>query len=111
MLTFTEIEAGGKCAGKGGDWMQAVSVDKRKIHSHEATNAGARPLAMADRGVAAKVCSLRGNEEQRHFLQSLGFAPGAEVTVVSELAGDLIVDVKGSRIALGRQIAHKIMVE
>lgn len=91
--------------------MQTISLDKGTIHKREAKNAGARPLSLADRGAKVLVCNLRGNEEQRHFLASLGFAPGAEVSVVSELAGDLIVDIKGSRIALGRQMAHKIMID
>lgn len=91
--------------------MDAVSVKQGTAHGHEARQAGARPLTMADRDVPMLVSSLRGGEEQKHFLGTLGFAPGAKVSVVSDLAGDLIVDVKGSRIALGRPLAHKIMVE
>lgn len=83
------------------------------FHKEARRHAGCRalPLSMAGQGKKAQVRSLRGNEEQKRFLQSLGFAPGTQVSIVSELSGDLIVDVKGARVALGRQVAHKIMVE
>lgn len=90
--------------------MEAVNYKTAAAHSHGARNAGALPLSMAGRGVKMQVCSLRGGEEQKRHLASLGFAPGAEVSVVSDLAGDIIVDVKGARIALGKQMAQKIMV-
>ncbi len=71
---------------------------------------GVHPLALNGRGAPARICQLHGSEEQRRFLGTLGFAPGCEVRVMNELAGDLIVEVKGTRVALGRQLAHKVMV-
>ena len=46
----------------------------------------------------------------RHFLKSLGFVEGGEVTVVSEMGGNLIVNVKDTRIALSKSMAGRIMV-
>lgn len=73
-------------------------------------SANMRPLAMAgdDAGI---VRDLRGNAETRHHLESLGFVQGASVRVVSSMGGNLIVDVKGSRIGIGKALAMKIWVE
>ena len=51
-----------------------------------------------------------GKEETRRFLEKLGFVPGGTVTVVSEIEGNLIVNVKDSRVAIGKDMANKIMV-
>ena len=45
-----------------------------------------------------------------HRLRELGFVPGGTVTVVSEIEGNLIVNVKDSRVAIGKDMANKIMV-
>ncbi len=54
-----------------------------------------------------KVC---GQEQQRHYLETLGFVPGTEVTILSELHGYYIVMVKGSKIGLDKTLAKKIIV-
>ena len=46
----------------------------------------------------------------RAFLEKLGVAVGGEVTVISEIAGNMIVYVKGARVAIGKDMANKIMV-
>ena len=51
-----------------------------------------------------------GSTETKKHLTNLGFVVGGNVTVVSSVAGDLIVNVKESRIALNREMAGKIMV-
>ncbi len=51
-----------------------------------------------------------GKEETRRFIENLGFVAGTEVTVVSETNGNMIVNVKDSRIAIGKEMANKIMV-
>ena len=51
-----------------------------------------------------------GKEEIRKFLENLGFVAGGTVTVVSETGGNLIVNVKDSRVAIGRDMASKILV-
>ena len=68
------------------------------------------PLSMADAGAVNTVKTIRGRDDTRRFLASLGFVEGADVTVVSALAGSLIVSVKDSRVALSQQLASRIMV-
>lgn len=51
-----------------------------------------------------------GKEETRRFLENLGFVVGSEVVVVSEISGNLIVNIKDSRVAIGKDMANKIMV-
>ncbi len=68
------------------------------------------PLSMSNEGEAQVIKKIGGKEEVRSFLEKLGFVVGGEVTVVSEIAGNMIVNVKGSRVAIGREMANKIMV-
>ena len=68
------------------------------------------PLSMSTEGEAQVIKKIGGKEEVRSFLEKLGFVVGGEVTVVSEIAGNMIVNVKGSRVAIGREMANKIMV-
>ncbi|WP_308752596.1 FeoA family protein [uncultured Anaerotruncus sp.] len=68
------------------------------------------PLTMARTGERAIVREIHGKEETRRFLESLGFVEGGNVTIVSEMGGSLIVNVKDTRIALSRAMASKIMV-
>lgn len=70
----------------------------------------AMPLAFAGAGVEAAVLSVRGSKESCHHLENLGFVEGARVKVVCEAAGNLIVEVKGSQVALDRQAAMKVSV-
>lgn len=51
-----------------------------------------------------------GKEETKKFLESLGFVVGGVVTVVSEISGNVIVNVKESRVAINREMANKILV-
>ena len=71
---------------------------------------GSRPLTMASPGVELTVERIRGRDETRRFLESLGFSEGAAVTVVTELNGSLIVNVRGARVALGKTMAARITV-
>ena len=68
------------------------------------------PLTMATMGEVNKIVKVGGNEETRRFLENLGFVAGTEITVVSSIGGNLIVNVKDSRIAVSREMAGKIMV-
>ena len=58
------------------------------------------PLTMATMGEVNKIVKVGGNEETRRFLENLGFVAGTEITVVSSIGGNLIVNVKDSRIAV-----------
>ncbi|MDO5146653.1 MAG: FeoA family protein [Eubacteriales bacterium] len=68
------------------------------------------PLTMANLGEKNIIKRLGGKEETRKFLETLGFVPGGEVTVISEIGGNMIVNVKDSRVAIGKDMANKIMV-
>lgn len=68
------------------------------------------PLSMAKLGETNTIRKVGGKEETRRFLERLGFVTGGEVTVVSEISGNLIVNVKDSRVAIGKDMANKIFV-
>ena len=53
---------------------------------------------------------IKGKDETRRFLESLGFVVGGNVSVVSEIDGNLIVNVKESRVAISKSMANRIMV-
>ena len=68
------------------------------------------PLTMMDTGVETTVKTIRGKDQTRQFLRNLGFVEGAKVSVVSSLAGNLIVSVKDTRVAISEKMAARIMV-
>jgi ferrous iron transport protein A len=68
------------------------------------------PLTMVREGETNVIKKVGGREETRKFLENLGFVTGGEVTVMSEISGNLIVNVKDSRVAIGKDMANKIMV-
>ena len=68
------------------------------------------PLTMVNTGEPSVIKKVGGKEETRSFLEEHGGVPGGTVTVVSEIEGNLIVNVKDSRVAIGKDMANKIMV-
>ena len=68
------------------------------------------PLTMADRGEPVTIRKITGKDELRQHLAELGFVVEETVTVVSRMGGNLIVQVKDSRIALDRNMANRILV-
>jgi ferrous iron transport protein A len=68
------------------------------------------PLTLARPGEGRTVRKLGGPEDLKNRLLALGFTVGSEVRVVSQLAGNLIVLVKDSRLAISREMANKILV-
>ena len=68
------------------------------------------PLTFADAGEENIICRVGGKPETKKHLENLGFVVGGRVTVISAIGGDLIVNVKDSRIAISREMAGKIMV-
>lgn len=68
------------------------------------------PLMMAEPGQENVIKKVGGKTEVRQFLENLGFVPGAKATVVSENGGNIIVNIKESRVAISREMAGKIMV-
>lgn len=68
------------------------------------------PLTLAEVGVVNTIKRIGGRQEVKAYLQVLGFVVGGVVTVVSIIGGNIIVNVKESRIAVSREMAQKIMV-
>lgn len=68
-------------------------------------------LTMLEIGMSCRIRAVRGNDAMKKYLGGLGFVAGAEVSVVAENGGDFIVCVKEARIALGKQLAARILLE
>ena len=68
------------------------------------------PLTMMNAGEQCTSKKIGGKEDTKRFLENLGFVVGGTVTVISDTGGNLIVNVKDSRIAIGKDMAVKIMV-
>ena len=67
------------------------------------------PLTMAKAGETVTIRKVTGIDEVRQHLAELGFVVDTDVTVVNEMAGNLIVQVKDSRIALDKTMANRIL--
>lgn len=68
------------------------------------------PLIVADIGEENIIKKVGGNAEMKKHLEDLGFVVGGTVTVVNSMGGNLIVNIKDSRVAISREMAQKIMV-
>ncbi|MFP3090672.1 ferrous iron transport protein A [Treponema sp. TIM-1] len=68
------------------------------------------PLVLVKPGEKNSIKRIGGRDDTKKRLETLGFVVGSPVTVVSEINGNLIVNVKDSRIAISREMANKIMV-
>ena len=68
------------------------------------------PLTMAKTGETVTIRKITGKDEVRQHLAELGFVVDSDVTVVSEIAGNLILQVKDSRIALDKTMTNRIMI-
>lgn len=68
------------------------------------------PLTFANTGEELIIGKIGGNSDTKRFLESLGFVAGTEVSVVSEMGGNVIVRVKDSRVAVSKEMAQRIMV-
>ena len=68
------------------------------------------PLAMAQPGETVTIRKITGKDEVRQHLAELGFVVEGRVTVVSQLGGNLILQVKDSRVALDKNMAARILV-
>lgn len=69
------------------------------------------PLSFAPSGERMTVKQIRGRDDTRRFLESMGFVTGGQVTVVSKIGGNLIVEVKDTRVALSQNMAARIQIE
>lgn len=68
------------------------------------------PLTMANVGECLTIKRISGKDDTVRFLNGLGFLEGHSVTVISRVAGNMIVGVKDARIALDRQLSSRIFV-
>ncbi|MEQ2657509.1 FeoA family protein [Lawsonibacter asaccharolyticus] len=68
------------------------------------------PLTMARPGETVVIRKITGSDEVRQHLAELGFVVDESVTVISEMAGNLILQVKDSRVAVDRTMANRIMI-
>jgi ferrous iron transport protein A len=68
------------------------------------------PLSLAQTGVVNSIKKVGGKDELKKHLQTLGFVEGGNVSVVSQMGGSVIVNVKDARIAISREMANKIII-
>lgn len=68
------------------------------------------PLTMVNLGEENTIKRVGGKEETKRFLNNLGFVTGGKVTVISQIGGNVIVNVKDTRVAIGKNMANKIIV-
>lgn len=68
------------------------------------------PLTMAGISEVNTILKIGGNEETRRFLANLGFVTGTEISVVSAIGGNVIVNVKDARVAVNSDMAKHIMI-
>ena len=68
------------------------------------------PLTMAGIGEVNTILKIGGNEETRRFLANLGFVTGTEISVVSAIGGNVIVNVKDARVAGNSDMSKHIMI-
>lgn len=68
------------------------------------------PLTMARAGEINSIKKIGGRDEAKRFLEKLGFVVGGSVVVVSELAGNVIVNIKDTRVAISKEMANRIIV-
>lgn len=69
------------------------------------------PLSMVSPGEKGVINRISGKDDTKRFLNNLGFVEGSPVMVISRVDGNLIVNVMESRVAIGKKMANKIMVE
>lgn len=68
------------------------------------------PLSYATEGESNIIKKIGGKPEIKKHLENLGFVVGGEVTVISSTNGNIIVNVKNARVAIGNEMAQKIMI-
>lgn len=68
------------------------------------------PLEFAKSGEDVRVIRVSGNDAVKQHLQDLGFVPGSEIHIISTHDGDMIISLKGTKLAITRDMAKKIHV-
>ena len=89
---------------------EAMAMDKGMSTATVAGSSMAQmPITFMKTGETGTVVKVREKGDVLHHLENLGFVAGAEVKVVSEQAGNFIVEVKGAQVALNKQVAQRII--
>lgn len=88
-----------------------MNVSAEPLLSSRRTTVPGLPLSLVRPGSTVTVSAVQGAAESRRQLGDLGFVTGGQVSVVSARDGDLIVSVKGARIALDRGTARRVMTQ
>lgn len=81
----------------------------RFVSSSPTTHMQQVPLTFFHDGDCGKIIKVRGDSELQHHLKNIGFVEGAQVRVFSEQAGNVIVEVKDTRVAIDKSVASKII--
>ena len=68
------------------------------------------PLSMVRAGEPNVIKKVGGRSETKKFLENLGFVPGSSVSIITKNNGNLIVNIKDSRVAISEELAKKIMI-
>ena len=68
------------------------------------------PLSMVGIGETKNIIKINGRDNTRRFLENLGFVEGTDVTVVSQIGGNIIVSIRDTRVALDKSMANRIVV-
>ena len=68
------------------------------------------PLSMVKAGEPNVIKKVGGKSETKKFLENLGFVVGGHVKIISKLGGNVIVNVKETRVAISNELAQKIMI-
>ena len=68
------------------------------------------PLSMLQIGEKRQIIKITGKDETKRFLANLGFTEGSEVMVVSVIAGNMIINIKETRVAIDKSMANRIIV-
>lgn len=67
------------------------------------------PLNMVRVGECVKIKSVSGQDDTRRMLCNMGFVEDAEVTIITEMNGDVIVNIKGARVAISKKMASRVL--
>ena len=68
------------------------------------------PITLANPGEPLMIRKVGGSQEVKIHLADMGFVPGGMVSIINEIGGNLIVNVKDSRVAISKEMAARIMV-
>lgn len=68
------------------------------------------PLSLANIGESNIIKKINGKPEVKKHLENLGFVIGSNIMIINNLGGNLIVNVKETRVAISKEMAQKIMI-